>query len=423
MSNYKFCLNTISKLLGALLMLGTAVSLSGCGDDAFTPPADDTTNDITPGGGTPSPSPSPSSSPGNGPPAHTITLTYSQSASVEHLGGGVYRRGGRAIVLDANGHTVADGTVVQLSIIDSVIAQGLIDANDAIQGNTIDDLDVMDGGGNPSLFTGANVIRNSAVRYIQPGDHIFLTYADGEDKSRVISAGGILDNQLTVNQAYLRNYPDDADYPAASTGYLVGASLLGASISGEDMSGNLVSGYSVTNEGIATFYVTYPATVDAILSGCFTDPTVDTRAVPAGSAQVYLVASVNSAVTTVDERFCFTSIAGGRLYAVPEDLTTSGIVTVSYEDGGDTVQLPFVPVNVTVSDANGSDITINGATDKSVTLNTDESGYVDFTVQVNAPPATGNATITIASSFDPDVDPVTVTVSSNTVVTPPVVVP
>jgi hypothetical protein len=187
------------------------------------------------------------------------------------------------------------------------------------------------------------------------------------------------------------------------------------------MSGNLVSGYSVTNQGIATFYVTYPATVDAILSGCYTDTTVDTRAAPAGSAQVYLVASVNSAVTTVDERFCFTSIAGGRLYAVPEDLTTSGRVTVSYEDGGDTVQLPFVPVNVTVSDANGSDITINGATDKSVTLNTDESGYVAFFVQVNAPPATGNATITIASSFDPDVDPVTVTVSSNTVVTPPVV--
>jgi hydrogenase maturation factor len=136
---------------------------------------------------------------------------------------------------------------------------------------------------------------------------------------------------------------------------------------------------------------------------------------------VFLVASVNSAVTTIDDRFCFTSIAGGTLNAIPENLTTTGSVRVTYEDGGDTVRMPFATLNISVNDANGSDITINGATEKSVEILTDSRGSATFTVQINTPPATGNATVTIASVIDPDVEPISVTVSSNAAVAPPVV--
>lgn len=422
MSRKIFHINSSLKLLGILTILTTTVFVAGCGDDAFTPPEGTGTNtNNTPGSGTPTPAvPPPSQSPGNGPPAHSVTLTYPQSESVENLGGGIYRREGKAQVLDVNGHAVADGTVVRLSILDSVIAQGSIDATDSIQGNIISDQDVLDGGGFATLFTGANVIRNSAVRYIQPGDHIFLTYADEEDKDRVVNVGGILDNQITVNQAYSRNYPDGVDYQAGEVGYLIGASLLGAGISGTDMNGNLISGYATTKDGVATFYVTYPATVQTIGTGCGIS-TIDTRAFPVGSAQVFLVASVNSAVTTIDDRFCFTSIAGGTLNAIPENLTTTGSVRVTYEDGGDTVRMPFATLNISVNDANGSDITINGATEKSVEILTDSRGSATFTVQINTPPATGNATVTIASVIDPDVEPISVTVSSNAAVAPPVV--
>lgn len=433
MSNNKFHINSSLKPLVVLMILTITMVVTGCGDDAFTSPEGSTTpaNNTTPGSGTPAPtptSPAPSQAPANGPPAHTITLTYPQSSAIENLGGGVYRREGKALVRDVNGHVVADGTIVYLSILDSVIAQGIIGTNDTIQDNAITDLDLLDGGGNPSLFTNAYVQRNSAIRYIQPGDHIFLTFADEEDKSRVV--GGIQDTQISVTQPYSRVYPDAVDYPAPDpsidpsdpnykdpVGYLIGASLLGAEISGTDLSGNLVSGYAVTQGGIATFYVTYPATVETIGSGCGISA-IDTRARPTGSAQVYLVASVSSAVTTIDDRFCFTSIAGGTLYAVPENLTSSGDVTVTYEDGGDTVLLPFARLNVSVSDANGSNITINNGTDKSVDIRTNDRGRATFTVQINVPPASGNATVTITSLLDPDVEPITVTVSSNTPVVP-----
>ncbi|MCI0505811.1 MAG: hypothetical protein L0Z73_06830 [Gammaproteobacteria bacterium] len=422
MNNGKILGSSRLKLLALFVVLVTMGLLASCGDDAFTTPSE-TTDNTTPPPPPPPPSPLPSPSPSPPPPPppptaaipHTIALSYSQSSSVEHLGGGIYRRAGTAIVTDADGHAVADGTIVQLGIIDSVIAQGKIDAGDSIQGNAITDSGVLDGGSIASLFTGANVIRNAAVRYIQPGDHIFLTFAEEQDKDRIVNLNGVLDNQISVTQNYSRDYPDTVDYQPGAVGYLIGASLLGAEISGQDLNGNLVSGYAMTKQGIATFYVTYPANVNTILSGCYDDPAIDTRAIPAGSAQVYLVASVSSAVTTIDNQFCFTSIAGGTLYAIPQNITTTGTVRVTYEDGGDTVQLPFALLNVSVSDANGSNITINGGADKSVNIRTNDLGTATFTVQINTPPTTGNATITIVSLFDPDVASIEVTVSSNTV--------
>ena len=403
------------KLFSLVLFLFAAVALSGCGgDDAFTAPPNTSSGTGNGGGTTPTPSPPPSQSPGSGPPAHTIALSYPHTDSIENLGGGFYRRIGKALVTDADGHAVADGTIVQLSIIDSVIAQGTIAATDSIQGNTITDLDVLDGGGNPSLFTNANVIRNDAVRYIQPGDHIFLIFAQGEDKDRVVNINGITGTQIEVNARYSQDYPN-ADYPTGSTGYLIGASLLGAEISGEDMNGNPVSGYSVTQGGLATFHVTYPANVNTILSGCISN---DSRALPAGSANVYMVATVTSQVTTVDPSFCFSAIAGGTLSATPNNITSSGNISVSYRDGGDGVLLPFAPLSVTVTNSNNSNITVNNSPNGTVAITTNENGYATFSVQVISPPDTGNATITIYSSGDSSVNPATVTVGSVAAPTP-----
>lgn len=108
--------------------------------------------------------------------AHSIVLTYPITESIENLGGGVYKRIGKAIVTDREGNPVPDGTKVYFNIIDSIFAKGTISSND---GDSIADTVLTDN--NPTMADGtlttfdtAYVIRNEAYHLFKVQTTCFL---------------------------------------------------------------------------------------------------------------------------------------------------------------------------------------------------------------------------------------------------------
>jgi hypothetical protein len=89
-------------------------------------------------------------------------------------------------------------------------------------------------------------------------------------------------------------------------------------------------------------------------------PYRDQRYNPNSSAEVYVVASTSESATasavTVDQgQFCFASIAGWQMSAIPASLLGDGTVTLTLKDGGDDISLPFVHLTpfVTIDTLNG----------------------------------------------------------------------
>lgn len=392
-------MSSIKKISGVVLV-GAALALAGCGNSDST-----TTGGLgggtTGGGGTGTGTGGTTGSSTTN--AHTIVLTYPETDSIENLGGGVYRRIGKAIVTDNEGNAVPDGTVVSFNIIDSVIATGTIStaAGDSITGSVLTDAAPMSADGAATNFVDASVYRNSAYHFIESGDHAFLLNADAADKNRVISsdAGAISATGLTMTSAYNKSYPNTT-YATGTTGYVVGVSALGAEISGLDAADVLHTGYATTKNGIATFYVTYPANRSTINTGCGVS-SIDTRSLPLGSADVYLVASAANNVTTIDNRFCFSSIAGWTI--TPNFNSISGTATISFlvEDGGDKVNLPFVGASGSVAitkSAGSMTVTLDDQGYGPGTYLTNTNGYFTSTITVGGVPASGDtATITYRS--------------------------
>ncbi|MCW9088701.1 MAG: Ig-like domain-containing protein [Gammaproteobacteria bacterium] len=296
-------------------------------------------------------------------PAHAINLTSPYTNSIENMGGGVYKRVGTAIVSDRYGNAVPDGTIVNLGIIDTVVAQDIDGTTTAAASTMTDD------GSNlsdpaPALNI-ASVLRNDVRRYIQTNDRILLRNALAEDKSRHISSVDS-GSQVTVSKPYLNT--------ASDLNYVIGSSLVGAEIFGVDHvdTGAEVKGWGTTVDGQVTFYVKYPANGQTISMGCgiggyaCSDPTYQTdapgvgctanggvwglyrdeRYIPNSSAEVYVVASTSEAITesavTVNHgQFCFASIAGWSLTASHDKLSGDATVTLWLVDGGDVIPLPF----------------------------------------------------------------------------------
>lgn len=404
----------LKKSFVAFLLIGIVSVIGGCGkNDAFSPPEKKDTGGQQPNPNptpTPTPSPSPTPSPGVSAIPHTIVVSYPKTNAVENLGAGFYRRLASVIVTDQDGNAVADGTPVQLNIIDSILVKGLISplVNDSIGGSTITSQTLYQGDGvNATTFDTANVNRNFSFRFIQPGDRVFLINSDGRDKDKVVNVAPTASDELQVSQPFSRDYPaapyDGSDLDVTeippyktprTTGFVVGASLLGAEISGEDVNGNLKTGIGSTVNGIARFWITYPANKDTILSGCLLADT-DERSKPTGSAEVYLVATANSAVTTVDNRFCFSAITGGTLTAFPTEISGAGtkIISVTARDGGDSVLLPYVNVTASIKNAGDSIVTFDDLSTKQ-TLSTDADGTVLFDIVVNTAPTDASVVIT-----------------------------
>lgn len=280
-------------------------------------------------------------------PAHTIVLSHPITNSIEDLNSaspsapGFYRRVGTAVVTDRYGNSVADGTVINFGLVDSVIAEGT-DGATTVGDPTLTSAapDLADG--SATTLSTASITRNGVARKIQVNDRILIVDAEAEDKSRHVGS------PLTVTATTL-DMQRDFQNTAANLDYIVGASLLGGYISGVASDGTtLVTGQGITVNGLARFYVTYPANSAGIMTGCA--PYRDTRTVPMGGARVYVSASASddSATTVNLGDFCFAPIAGYAISTSTATVSSTSQVTIQVRDGGDTVPVPFVGVSVPV---------------------------------------------------------------------------
>ena len=334
-------------------------------------------------------------------PAHAVNLTSPNSNSIFDLTGGVYRRVGKAVVTDRYGNSVPDGTVVNLGVLDSILASDN-DAGLTASSATFTDADALVSNRRQTNvgLDAVSIVRNEVERFIEANDRVLITDADAEDKSRVVKRDSLSGNPETLtagtsvtNKIYVNT--------AVGLNYVIGASMLGSQVVGEvyDDAGVIseVTGVAETKDGIATFYVVYPSNEDRIRIGCgiqgfacdsfnangifpqtvqtcsdlnsdgadddsdgdanqFTSNNWvsyrDERFIPSDSAEVYVVASASESVTdsavTIDQgQFCFSSIAGWSMEIAPSALSGSGRVTLTLKDGGDGVYLPFVGIGAT----------------------------------------------------------------------------
>lgn len=386
------------KIIPAMLGTFVCLGLVACGSDstttvgvAATTTSGDTTGDTPTGSSTNA--------------VHTIVLTYPHTDSITNEKNGTYSRVGEAIVTDNEGNPVPDGTKVYLNVVDSVLATGTIGAGDSITGAVLTDTNPLQADGAATTFDVAAVYRNSEFHFIESADHVLLFNSDASDRNRVVSAddGTITANTLTVSSDYSMDYPDATYYTTGTTDYVVGVSSLGAHVLGTetDADGNVTvtaNGYSLTKNGRATFYVVYPANVNTIRTGCI-NPVLDTRVSPVGSAVVYLIASAGANATTVDSRFCFSSIDGWTLDVKPTAaITGTSTLDFTLEDGGDEIRLPFSDVTTSVATTGAATVTLDDQGLGAGIYRTDASGEFSSTITLTAGNSADTATITYAST-------------------------
>ena len=322
-------------------------------------------------------------------PADTIILTSPVTDAIENVGGGVYRRKLTAIVSDRYGNSVADGTVVNVGLVDTVLAQSTT-GETTTSSTTFTDNTTFLTDGSATDFINAEVVRNGVQRFIEANDRMLITTAAAEDKSRFVgSVSNVAD--IEVQSAY-------QDTETGLT-YRIGASMLGGTMFGVASDNSLVPGTSTTVAGLANLTMQYPADINAINTGLV--PVLDTRVDTAGSATVLIVASSSSGgATTISEGFYFAPIAGFTVTG-PAGAALSGgggTVTFTYavRDGGDTVRVPFWPVSAVQT---GGDFAVTVSV---LEANSRSSATGTFDVQFTVPGAvtTGDTATVVITAGD-----------------------
>ena len=387
----------------------------------------------------------------SGPP-HTIAFTTPITNAIENIGGGNYRLQGTADVTDRYGNSVPDGTVLNLTVVDSVILhdnQGTVTAGaatlmragnslitrrcqtDPAPGNETDCTGSPAGAfGDASSFV-SSITRNDLDRQIQSGDQILIRNGGNPDKRRVVTSVDSA-TQLTANADYVTSVGGNAEF-------WVGAALSGGQVAGFNEDGSLEPGTGTVIDGLLPFRVTYPANVRSILTGClgyfasgaYSDR--DRRDRIPQSRQVIVSASAGNGVSGIDaSNFCFKAIAGGSLSVAAETVTLAidngvaegdgtgpdeSLLALQRRDGGDTIPLPYTAISCFVSNITRAD-----TSSFSVTASTFPNSDGDLATGVNGTGAvliqrlddgTGveqndNATVTCVSG---DADAVEITVT------------
>ncbi|MBF0218121.1 MAG: hypothetical protein HQL49_01125 [Gammaproteobacteria bacterium] len=292
----------------------------------------------------------------SGPP-HSITFSTSQhgianlndEANEDPVFGftpGFYSVKGGINVTDKYGNAVSDGTGISLGVVDSIIVEGTT-GETAVGGTTFYDISPKLADGTLITFADARISRNGELRRIEPNDRLMIFDAITDDKLRYVENYTSSATQVELQQQFFNK--------DSNLEYIVGASTLGASIFGinKDTTGTAIAtnGYVTTKNGLAEFRLIYPSKNDAILTGCI-DPSQDTRVSPAGSADVYLVASArNGTVVSFTDDFCYHSVAGGTITPSLATITKEGTYDINLllEDGGDGIELPFANLFASVA--------------------------------------------------------------------------
>lgn len=391
-----------TRALLAILAMMVGAGLTGCGgEDAFTSGGANGTGN---GGGT--------GVPGSGAQTGTvanIAITYPYTDAVLKFGAGLYQRKGTAFVTDVDGNTVPDGTEVILKVIDSIKVRGTIDSGsaDSISGAVLTDNGATLGDGvTATSFDAAYVSRNGTSEFISSQDQVFLIPSPllpegtpaGFKADMARSVASHTGATLTVTNSYANVYPN-VTYPTGTTAYVVGGSHIGVEVAGVDEAGVATTGIGSTIDGAVNFKITYPANPGTLGVGCIAN---DPRYLPAGSADIYLMASNSSgSVATIDEP-CLARIAGGTLASTVDSIgvdTTS--FYIQFKDGGDLIPVPFnIILPSWVSTAGSPTVTFNGTTGGVYT--TDDSGWINPNVTV-AGVSGDKATIKFTVASEPSV--------------------
>jgi 2-keto-3-deoxy-6-phosphogluconate aldolase len=333
-------------------------------------------------------------------PAHSIVFSYPVAAGIQNMNNGTYRREGGLLATDRYGNPVADGTVINLGVIDSVLlsnrapqinygfASTVIDGNASTTATSrlLTDL-------SNALFQSAVITRNNTNRFIEAQDRVLIFNAQAEDKSRFVAALPAQASTVTVNKNYLNT--------ATQLEYLVGASLLGMQVSGVDPAKEgLVSGQAVTEDGAASFYLTYPANEDTILTSCVSSA-LDTRHIPQGSAQVFVVAEASgSSATTIDDRACFSYISPAVITSGITSISGDTILSLEVRDQG-SVRLPFLGFDAGISYglSNRGNLTVNVVKCLATnSLRTDVNGQCELEIDVSGGISGDTATVSLGVS-------------------------
>ena len=374
-------------------------------------------------------------------PAASITFTQPITNAIQNLGiasnnadgqarPGIYRLLGSVAVRDRYDNNVPDGTVINLSAIDTALLHDNTGTTTA-GGNTVSR------SGNSLITTRCNepaspnneaqgcntassssfttsVTRNSSSRSAQAGDLVLLRKAVSQDKKRALSSVNSA-TQITVNSAY-GSTPLTATTPTDPNNgeFWVGTQALGSVINGTDASNKYTTGSGTTRSGVVPIAFEYPANANSILTGCYgyVGPNghivdVDRRDSVPQSRQVVLAATAGNGVTgTTAGNFCFKSIAGTTVTpaAAKIGLAPNGDAAINgltVRDGGDTVPLPFVGIACSVSYTKkaGSTFAITAVVNNNLRAN-QATGFDSST----GGPGVGSVTVTRVddgTSFDP----------------------
>jgi len=331
-------------------------------------------------------------------PAHSIVFSYPVEAAIQNMGNGTYRRQGGLLVTDRYGNPVADGTVINLGVIDSVLLSNRAPQINYGFGSTVVDGNASTTVGSAlltdlsnALFQSANITRNNASRFIEAQDRVLILDAQAADKSRFVATSPTQSSVLPVNKAFQNS--------ATGLEYIVGASLLGAQVSGVDPTkAEPVSGQTVVTDGAASFYLTYPANVNSIHAGCV-DTSLERRFEPVGSAQVWVVAETSgNSATTIDNQMCFSSIRPASIISDSGSNSISGSTTLNLrlQDAG-SVPLPYTSFDstVTITENDGGMTVTVGNCNSGTEKRTNRFGQCSLPVTVTGGITDDGATITL----------------------------
>lgn len=346
----------------------------------------------------------------------SIAIAYPKTSTISHLtditgtNTAIYSYAGTVFVSDKAGNAVADGTLVRLDVIDTVLATGTINSGigDGISASTFLDTDPTLSGGIVAAgdISAANVdVDGAAIGLIDTATDIkslviITTGADKRDQVREVSS--VTGNTITVTSQYNDTYPNTT-YLTNTSSYVAGKTTIGMDILGidpDDASARLV-GYSKTVNGKATFRMEYPATGRTLRVGCNDSvlgpiPAIDTRYTALNSRDVWVVAQVDGypSLTVVDDQACFFHILPETFSANTTAVNTASTVTLTLTDS-ENVTLPFYTVLAVPSAAGATgttcltnsvgkcDVTVTGASADTLTYNTPNAGGTAVTITIN----------------------------------------
>lgn len=323
-----------------------------------------------------------------------IAITYPNVAAIEHLldsegkATGVYSLAGSVIVTDRNGNAVADDTLIQLDVIDSILAQGTIGAGDSITATSFTDSNSTlsnDSGIGVADFTLAHVRKDGASLFIDNQSMVMITNAaDRQDQARFVDS--IIGNTITVTSPYNSTYPNTI-YPSGTTTYIVGKTTVGMKILGIDNETGLkTEGFAKTKNGIASFRLEYPANEGTISVGCVGVPAIDTRFPTFNTRDTWVRATAGSdEITVVNDDGCFEHILPESF--APNDISaqTGATFALKLQDA-EGVGIPFITVAPFTSEvldpsviaATGSLCVTNGVGVCIVTVTGDETDTITY---------------------------------------------